>query len=177
MVDAIDQATGQSIAKDLYQTLYHPLSMVFAHAGPISLARHLDAKNRITSLPMNPWLILATLRTADACVGTLCAAIAEQSGVPDNHFRVYGYEHRRRVFPFLLAVVGRSAPSAVNWTALVRVVRPLSHAIREYRGAAGMPTFEQKQGLKAAFQDFLKALSPYTDQHIVDKFVDALVKH
>jgi hypothetical protein len=66
----VSEATGQTIMLDVYDRLYEPLSMMFAHSGPMALLRHVDPRGRVVDQPMKPWTDRAALRTAPSYLST-----------------------------------------------------------------------------------------------------------
>ncbi len=125
VVDAVTKATGQPTAEELYQRLYEPLSMLFVHSGSLSLARHLDGRNRVGARrhPTSPWTSLAALRTADACVGLLAAAVACRSGSASAEFVAYASDHRERTLAPLAVIFARAAPTSMDWPRVPETVR------------------------------------------------------
>lgn len=124
-MDAVTKATGQPTAEELYQRLYEPLSMLFVHSGSLSLARHLDGRNRVGARrhPTSPWTSLAALRTADTCVGLLAAAVAGRSGSASAEFVAYASDHRERTLAPLAVIFARAAPTSMDWPRVPETVR------------------------------------------------------
>ena len=72
---------------------------------------------------MNPWTSLAALRTADACVGLLAAAVAGLSGSTSAEFVAYASDHRERTLAPLAVIFARAAPTSVDWPRVPETVR------------------------------------------------------
>jgi hypothetical protein len=97
MARRVDQATGGSTAISLYKAYYRPASTFAVHAGAGSLLlRHVRWDDRITRRPQRTWARRSPVRIADACLGLLAAAVAQQAGTPRREAVRYADRHGGR---------------------------------------------------------------------------------
>jgi hypothetical protein len=99
MAQDIDRATGGGIEAELYDRWYAPTSTYFVHANASSLSRQLGTKSRRKSRPAMPWARRSPVRVADACVGLVALALAEDGSVPSRRFIEYTTDHAVVFFP------------------------------------------------------------------------------
>lgn len=102
----IDAKTGATLAIHLYDMAYRPASQYFTHATS-SLLRHITHERRRTARPANSWVRPAPVRLADACLGLMACAVADQVAAPMDLFLRYAEGHAARVLPPLLATIGK----------------------------------------------------------------------
>jgi hypothetical protein len=178
MAQAVSEATGQTIMLDVYDRLYEPLSMMFAHSGPMALLRHVDPRGRVVHQPMKPWTDRAALRTADACVGILASCVADQSGVPSDDLVSYGNSHWQRTLLPMLVIFGRSARASANWAELRGALRDIGRTGRYYRSEqAAADTAEVREArIRQSARRFFDALVPAIEPDLLNTLVEALVK-
>jgi hypothetical protein len=96
MARRVDQATGGSTAISLYKAYYRPASTFAVHAGAGSLLRHVRWDDRITRRPQRTWARRSPIRIADACLGLLTAAVAQQAGTSNQEAARYADRHGGR---------------------------------------------------------------------------------
>jgi hypothetical protein len=107
MAELVDAQTGGTVAADLYRRLYAPTSTFFVHANTASLLRHVDTHSALSARPSFPWARRSAVRLADACVGILAAAIANDGGTPTAGFVSYAEAHVKRVIMPVAITAGK----------------------------------------------------------------------
>ena len=106
MVAEIVANEGPPGAEEFYRRYYVPLSVMYAHAGPLALLRHVHPRtNKTTNKPFKMWSRRSALRTTDAMVGSLAAAIAGPDHPDYPLFREYHMAHALLAWPPLLFLV------------------------------------------------------------------------
>ena len=148
--------------------------------GSLSLARHLDGRNRVRSRrhPMNPWTSLAALRTADACVGLLAAAVAGQSGSTSAEFVAYASDHRERTLAPLAVIFARAAPTSVDWPRVPETVRQFLDFARYCRSgeaAADLPSVREVR-IRDVGKRLIRTLNPSVEDQTLDVWIAGLLK-
>jgi hypothetical protein len=154
--------------------------MLFVHSGPLSLARHLDARNRVRARrhPINPWTNLAALRTADACVGLLAAAVADLSGSTSVEFVAYASDHRERTLAPLAVIFARGAPTSVDWPRVPETVRQFREFVRYCRSgadAADVPSARDAR-IRDVGKRLIRTLNPTVEDETLDVWIAGLLK-
>ena len=96
MAQRVDKATGGSTAISLYKRFYRPTSSFAIHAGAASLLRHVRGDHSIGRRPERVWARRSPARIADACLGALTAATAQQAGVSYQQAAQYADRHSER---------------------------------------------------------------------------------
>jgi hypothetical protein len=120
MAKKFKEATGNSIAMDMYRRQYVPLSTLFAHANGLVLLRHVGKGARITRRPSYPWVRRSAVRASDVSVGILALAVAEKSDLPTELFVRYANAHIRRSLAPVFVMGVRSAGGSIQWRNLHR---------------------------------------------------------
>ena len=106
MVSDIAANSGPAAAQDLYRRYYVPLSAMYAHAGPLTLLRHVHPRsNRTRERPFKMWSRRSASHTADAMVGFLAATIAGPEHPDYGLFCEYHAAHWPLAWPPSLFVV------------------------------------------------------------------------
>jgi hypothetical protein len=123
MADLVAKHWRSPLTKDLYERHYAPLSIFFVHANGLALLRHVDRHNEVSVRPSYPWMRQSAVRLADACLGVLAFAVAEQMGRPNKEFGEYAQAHIERAMPPVLAGAGQMLRSAINWRAVPSAMR------------------------------------------------------
>jgi hypothetical protein len=171
------ELTGQPLALELYRRLYDPLSMLFAHAGPLSLMRHVDPKDVVRTAPMRPWTGIAALRASDACVGILASALADARGISNEVLVAYANDHWTRTPIPLLMVLGQAARGSIQWSALPGAlfgIRDMSAYYRSGQAHQDPPDIREERTRRAATR-FFESIGGSVDPDQIDALVEALV--
>jgi hypothetical protein len=177
MAEAVARVTGEATANDLYKRLYIPLSTFFAHANASALLRHVKSDDSLQDVPMFPWTIRSAVRTSDACVGIIAAAVGRTSGMPVEHFVEYAKAHMRRSMAPLATFVGRNLRHSVDWKLLPSALRVVI-ASRTYFNSADFATDSwevRKQKLRNALEKPLGVLRVDMPEELRQRFIDEWV--
>ena len=176
MAAMIDARTGATLAIHLYDQAYRPASQYFTHATSSALLRHVDRKRRRTIRPAKSWVRRAPVRLADACVGLLAGAIANQSDAPAELFVRYAEAHASRVLPPALATIGKGLTSRLGVAGPVRTLREALSVRTDLSGAGrDLSPAEREARLRDMYDILLTRLDvdlpPESIQPIIDHFV------
>jgi hypothetical protein len=109
MARKVSEATGKSLALDLYKRLYAPLPTLFAHANGLVLMRHVGNKANLQAQPSYPWVRRSAVRICDVSVGILAWAVWEKSDLPTQMFADHTNAHMRRSLTPIFAMGLRNA--------------------------------------------------------------------
>lgn len=183
MVEDFDAQSGGDAAAALYERLYDPTSMFFAHANAASLMRHVKADGSLTERPSMPWARRSPVRLADACVGLLAAAVASEQNVASAQFAEYGSDHGERVLTPMVVMAGKKAAGRSGILALVPVLREalqLASYLRSAQAAAD-PARLREQRVRAVYARLVATLfdpdlPAATIAPIVDHFVEMVLQ-
>jgi hypothetical protein len=118
MAEHVVKESGEQAALTLYDTVYGPVSTLFAHSYAFALLRHVGRDNTLLSRPLYAWTPRAALNATDACVGLLAWALAGHVGSPRDEFREYADAHWLRVLDPMTAVGARDLSRQVQWRKL-----------------------------------------------------------
>jgi len=127
MARLVDKATGGSAVIDLYKRFYRPTSNLAIHASGMSLMRHVRADDRLTGRPGRVWTRRSPVRIADAALGLLAAAVAQQKDAPYHDLARYTPRHVERALTPVAVMaaggVGRFKPGqAIDTIKIIRKV-------------------------------------------------------
>lgn len=176
MAVKIDSKTGATLAIHLYDQAYRPASQYFTHATSSALLRHVTSEQRRTIRPANSWVRRAPVRLADACVGLLAGAIANQFGASTELFVRYSEGHAHRVLPPLLITIGKGTVRKLSVTD-VMLMRRQAREVKDYlsRIRPDEVPVEREARLRDLYATMIARLNldvpPEAIQPIVDHFV------
>jgi len=125
MARRVDQATGGSTAISLYKAYYRPASTFAVHAGAGSLLRHVSWDDRITRRPQRTWTRRSPVRIADACLGLLAAAVAQQAGTPYQVAIRYADRHGGRALTPVMIMGTSGLKRSIGLRNLMRALEQL----------------------------------------------------
>lgn len=176
MAAMIDANTGATLAIHLYDQAYRPASQYFTHATSSALLRHVDPKRRRTIRPMKSWVRRAPVRLADACVGLLAGAVANQLDAPAKLFAQYAEAHASRVLPPALATIGKGLTSRLGLAGLMRTVSEALTMRTDLSDAGPDLSPDEREARLRDMYDILLTrldldLPPESIQPIIDHFV------
>lgn len=176
MTSKIDAKTGATLAIHLYDLAYRPASQYFTHATSSALLRHVTTERRRTIRPSNPWVRRAPVRLADACVGLLAGAIANQVGASTELFAHYGEDHARRVLPPLLVTIGKAMVTTLSfadvlglWRQALEVKKHLSRSRPDEAPA------EREACLRALYDMVITRLDLDVPSEAIQPIIDYIV--
>jgi hypothetical protein len=109
MARRIDEATGGSVAIDLYNRFYRPTSNLAVHANAGSLLRHVRADSHLVHRPGKLWTRRSAARIADASLGILAAAVAQRKDRPSQALAEYAERHAARALTPVAVMAGVGA--------------------------------------------------------------------
>jgi hypothetical protein len=136
MAKRVSEATEKSLALDLYQRLYVPLSTLFAHANGLVLMRHVGKKASIQERPSYPWVRLSAVRICDVSVGILALAVSEKSDLPTQMYVEYANSHMRRSLAPIFVMGLRSARGSMQWRNVLGSIQAVLAGTRYVRSEA-----------------------------------------
>ena len=110
MAKAVDDANGNTAARDIYHRLYVPLSNFTVHASGGTLMRHVRRNDRLSARPSRSWNRRSPARVADAATGLLAAALAQEASKPAARLLRYASRHSERAL-MPVAVMGLGDPA------------------------------------------------------------------
>jgi len=139
MAQRVDEATGGSVAIDLYKRYYRPTSTLAVHANASSLLRHVRSDDHLTHQPGRMWNRRSPVRIADASLGILAAAVAQRRGLPHLDLARYAERHAQRALTPVAVMagggsVGKFKPRQVIDT--IRIIRETGTYLWSGRAAA-----------------------------------------
>jgi hypothetical protein len=179
MSQQIDARTGATLAIHLYDMAYRPASQYFTHASGSALLRHVTAEYGYSAKPANSWARRGPVRLADACVGLLAGAVANEIAEPADLFVRYSEGHAQRVLPPLLVTIGKGMARRLRLADLAATVKQASE-MRAYLSDA-VPddaSHQREQRLREMYETLIarldigdvpdEAIQPVID-HLVTK--------
>jgi hypothetical protein len=179
VVNAIESATQNSAARDLYDRLYNQPSALAVHTSAMALLRHVGGRNQVRPKPYLAWTRRSATHTADTCVGLVAAAVAEQAGADSTRFSEYADDHWRRVVVPVAALWLRALPGNLRpreFPAAVRAVRDLRRYVQSGEAAADSADGRSTRigdGLRSAFAVVGIEPSDTVIKPFIDRVVDA----
>ena len=177
VVTAIELASDDSAARDLYDRLYNQPSALAVHTSAIALLRHVGGRDQVRARPYLAWTRRSAVHTVDTCVGLLAAAVAEAKGVDSRPFSAYADDHWSRVVVPVAVLWLRALPGSLRpreLPAAVRAVRDLRRYVQS--GEAEADSIERRririlEGLRTA----LAVLGIEPGDAAIAPFVDRLL--
>lgn len=182
MAETVANSTEDTVATDLYDRLYVPLSTFSVHATGDALLRHVRAASRLSDKPSRVWTMRSAMHTVDACVGILATAIAKHGQRSAEPFARYANAHMSRTTAPLAVVGFDNGLRGLRWSKVPRAVRALLK-LRRYLGsdAARRDTLaERETHAKRGFTECLQVLGDRSDRSyfepIVNQFAEMLAR-
>ena len=127
----LEMGGGPKGARQLYESVYQPLSAAFAHGSGVALMRHVRQDDRLISRAHFPWVKRSPAHVADACAGLLCAVLTG-GAVHPSHRRFVSYADHHAAY--VSTVIGGMAVGHA-FRHSVRSLRSLGvalHALRDF---------------------------------------------
>jgi hypothetical protein len=178
MAKAVSEASGNSLALDLYRRLYQPLSTLFAHANGLVLLRHVRKGAHLRERPSYPWVCSSAVRICDASVGFLAWAVSERSDLPTKVFADYANAHMRRSLAPIFVMGLRSAGGSMRWRKLPGAVQALLAGARYVHSKAFKidPPEARLQQVRAHLEGIFALVDPSEVPSEMDEIVDAFAE-
>lgn len=179
MVAAVEKRSGGAGAISLYRRFYVPTSTFFVHANAASLLRHVNADDGLSERPISPWMLRSAVRVGDACVGLLATAIALHAGSEASGLAAYGDDHLKRAFTPVAVMAGKGFRRAVQWRALLPLVREVVKMRRYFATgqAESQPPEATEARLRALFAIYTQAVFDREDTTVPADAFDPLIDY
>jgi hypothetical protein len=130
MIEPIIVNGGPDSVRLLYRRFYVPLSALYSHTRPMALSRYVHPRtNRTRRRPYAVSSRRSAVNAADAMVGLLASAVADEEHRDHELFREYAEAHWAVAWAPLLFIVRGLSVSRVHW----RHMLPLVLRTRELR--------------------------------------------
>ena len=177
MANAVKKTTGHSFAIDLYERLYIPLSMLYAHPTGVALQRHVGRSNRLKSKPARVWTKRSMQHAVDTCMAGLALAIAKRTDAESASLVEYADAHLTRAIAPIATMGGRAVLDGLHWTKLPSALRTFGQLRRYYDSgeAARDSHLVRKARTERAYDEMLQAVGtgaePYR-QMLLDYFAE-----
>jgi len=182
MAETVDNANGNTTARDIYHRLYMPLSNFTVHANGVTLMRHVNQDGRLSTRPSRSWNRRSPARVADAAAGLLAAALAQEARTPTGRLLRYAERHfERALMP--VAVIGLGGLSGSGKKSLLLGIIKTARDLYDYLWhgrAAGDPLDVRTAFLREHFVEILDTegldLPPGTLDPFIDYVADKLAR-
>lgn len=160
MANTVAQATGHSVASDLYKRLYVPLSTLYAHPTGAAFERHVGRSRRLKRRPARGWGARSMRHAVDACAGILAVAVAQHSGIDDELLAAYADAHMKRTIAPIVSIGGRAVLVNLRPSGLRRALSSLRQLIDYYDSGAASLDAEplRKKRTEQHYEDMLNAV-------------------